>query len=76
MRSFSTDQFGQRSHDKFMFCKQLGISLGFRPKITKTDRNGFRKLISRYGDLDPARNFDPNPMAMVPDPKNLIFRLK
>ena len=27
-------------------------------------------------DLDPAPNFDPDALVMVPDPKNLVFEPK
>ena len=35
--------------------------------------NGFRKFNLGHGDLDPAPNFDPDALVIVPDPKNLIF---
>ena len=38
-------------------------------KCVKNVRNGLRTEISGSGYLESARNFDPNPMAMVPDPK-------
>ena len=34
---------------------------------------GFRKFNLGHGDLDPAPNFDPDALAMVPNPKNLVF---
>ena len=45
-------------------------------KIVKNVRNGLRTEISGSGYLESARNFDPNPMAMVPDPKIRIFGSK
>ena len=42
-------------------------------EFVKNIRNGLRTEISGSGYLESARNFDPNPMAMVPDPKILIF---
>ena len=38
-------------------------------KWSKNARNGFRTKISGSRYLESARNFDPNPMATVPDPK-------
>ena len=38
--------------------------------------NGFRKFNLGHGDLDPAPNFDPDALAMVPDPKKPCFWLK
>ena len=38
-------------------------------KSSKNARNGFRTKISGSRYLESAQNFDPNPMAMVPDPK-------
>ena len=35
--------------------------------------NGFRKFNLGHGDLDPAPNFDPDALAMVPGPENLVF---
>ena len=70
MRSFSTDQFGQRSHEKFICSKRVSKSLVLIfMEFVKHIRNGLRTEISGSGYLESARNFDPNPMAMVPDPK-------
>ena len=38
-------------------------------KLSKNVRNGIRTKISACRYLESARNFDPNPMALVPDPK-------
>ena len=45
-------------------------------EFVKNIRNGLRTEISGSGYLESARNFDPNPMAMVPDPKIRIFGSK
>ena len=41
MRSFSTDQFGQRSHEKFIFSKRVSeITVLIFGKCSKIDENG------------------------------------
>ena len=70
MRSFSTDRFGQRSREKFMYSKRVSnMSISIFRKLSKHARNGIRTKISGSGYRESARNFDPNPMAMGPDPK-------
>ena len=39
----------------------------------KNVRKGLRTEIQGSGGLDPARNFVPNPLATLPEPKNLVF---
>ena len=43
------------------------------PKSATIVRNGIRKAFLRHGDLHPARNFVPNPMATLPEPRNPSF---
>ena len=41
MRSFSTDRFGQRSHEKFIFSKRVSnMSIRIFGKCPKIDENG------------------------------------
>ena len=48
----------------------------FPNKCLKRLWNGFRKLIRGHGDLHPARNCDPNPLATLPGSRNPNFRSK
>ena len=48
----------------------------FAEKCLRRVRNGFRFFFWGHGDLDPARNCVPNPLATLPDPRNPIFRSK
>ena len=45
-------------------------------EFVKSVRNGLRTEISGSGYLESARNFDPNPMAMVPEPQIWILGFK
>ena len=78
MRSFFTDQFGQRSQEKFIFSKRVS-EMSIRifkkcPKLTKMCLNG--SAMSPHGlifDEDGAKSC-PMPLDALPTPGGVVLK--